>query len=80
MKIEIKPKIITASDYHDFYPYEDKDFMELNFPMCCLEIEPSRESTNSFYQAIIWPEGAEDELFEFIFLDETAWEVLTKEE
>lgn len=75
MKIDIKPTIIYGTDYHEFYPYEDKNFMKLGFMMGYEEI--TDDSGN--YKAVVWPAGAEDELFEFIFTNQEAWETLTNE-
>ena len=80
MKIDIIPRIIYASDYHYFYKYDDKNFAELGFKMSYFEIESSHKFIYEFYGAIIWPDGAEDELFEFIFTNQEAWEALIKGE
>ena len=71
MKIDIKPTIITADDYHIFYPYEDKTFMQLGFAMNYEEI-----AHIDSYRAIVWVIGSEDELFKFIFTDYEAWNAL----
>lgn len=46
--------------------------MQLGFNMNYFELDIG------YYTAIVWPEGAEDELFEFIFTNQEAWEYLTE--
>ena len=81
MKIDIKPRLITArEDYHEFYPYDEDDFMQLGFPMCYFEPDTSIEHGFTEYKAIVWVVGSEDELFEFIFNDKEVWELLINDE
>lgn len=77
MKINIKPTIIVAyEDYHEFCPYKDEDFMSLGFPMNYFELDTSLEYGFSTYKAVTWAKGSEDELFEFIFMNEEVWTLL----
>lgn len=80
MDINIKPSILTAPDYHDFGEICDNAKMLIGVEFDYEEVEPARFSRMDFYRAIIWPVGAEEELFEFIFTNQEAWEILTEEE
>jgi hypothetical protein len=75
MKIDIKPTIIIAPDYHDFTEIQCH-FEDFDIQMKFHEIYTG----NLGYDAIFWPEGAEDELFEFIFTNKEVWDILTTEE
>ena len=79
MNINVKPIITTAPDYHDFKHkcLETEELTGVKFEF--FETEPLRETSDDYYQAIIWPLGAEDELFEFIFTNEEIWNILTNE-
>ena len=74
MKINVKPKLITATDYHDFGEICENTKKLTGIEFDYWEVEPNYD-----YRAIVWPEGAEDELFEFIFVDQEAWETSIKE-
>jgi hypothetical protein len=80
MNLNIKPVILTASDYHIFRTFCDNVERLTGFEFDYEEVEPARISPEDFYRAIIWPVGAEEELFEFIFTNQEAWEILTEEE
>jgi hypothetical protein len=73
MNINIKPTVIHAPDYHYFSDYEGI-FRDFDIKINSYEIRADG------YAAIFWPEGAEDELFEFIFTNEEVWEELINEE
>jgi hypothetical protein len=75
MKIDIKPKIIIATDYHDFSGICDNSKELTGIKFDYYEINHWH-----YYRAIVWPEGAEDELFEFIFTNREAWEVLIEDQ
>jgi len=79
MNINVKPTILTAPDYHDFQAFCDNVERLTGAKFDYIEIEPAHISHEDFYRAIVWPEGAEDELFEFIFTNEEAWNILMKE-
>ena len=70
MNINIKPTIIEARDYHDFYAveYAFEDFgIKINF-----EENNYIPDFGSFYyyKAIFWLDGDEEELFKFLMTDE----------
>lgn len=77
MKIDIKPTIIFGSDYHEFLFAQDA-LEKLGIPNDYYELDGNNLLAMN-YSAIFWPEGAEDELFEFIFTNQEAWEALTNE-
>ena len=74
MKIDIKPKLVTATDYRDFKQICDNAKELTGIVFDYWEAEPDYD-----YRAIVWPKGAENELFEFLFTNEEVWNILTKE-
>lgn len=73
MKIDIKPTIISCTDYHQFDQY-GKNFMMLGFDMEIHEL--GFDSFCKKYKAITWVEGDEEELFYFIFNNEDVFEMV----
>jgi len=78
MKIDIKPAIIYGSDYHEFLYFEES-LSKIKIQTDFYELEGNGYLTMN-YSAIFWLKGAEDELFEFIFTNQRAWEALTEDE
>ena len=76
MKVDIKPQIVCARDYHEFDQYEDDDFMNTGVKMNYEEIG----WTFGTYYAVIWLDGDERNLFNFLMTNELALEILNQEE
>lgn len=74
MKIELKPFVCFAPDYHNFSFYIDLFFNAYGVQFAYEELGWFQEARN--YLAIFWVEGEEDKLFEALFCDELIYENL----
>lgn len=75
MKVDIKPQIICVRDYHEFFSYDDKNFMQLGIHMNYYEFG----FDGDWYNAVIWVDGDEESLFKFIMTNEEFLDLSNKE-